>query len=259
MKVCKKYGRHSVEVQVQSLFEDQTESWIRIVNGIDKFVREAVPIQEEEKASEKPAAKARPILKPSSTSDWDFTPVEQRQWIDKEIQESKDPHCFQVSKFITRLLRHSKQVNREEEAGVHHHQVVDECKKKLSDDTVYWSDEMKKQLTNVPYWSIDKWISVLAKGGGQKERFQYCVNLDCPQKFLYLRAIQGHSGRKINLALQDNVLLTDGFYRVCISRRKRKRIEVNSEPRFDSKRNQSEKGQTSCSSLLWIRWMIKMA
>ena len=76
-------------------------------------------IQEEEKASEKPAAKARPILKPSSTSGWDSTPTEQRQWIDIEIQESKDPHCFQVSKFITRLLRHSKQDNREEDGGVH--------------------------------------------------------------------------------------------------------------------------------------------
>ena len=38
------------------------------MNGIDKFVREAMPIQEEEKASRKPAANARPILKPSSTS-----------------------------------------------------------------------------------------------------------------------------------------------------------------------------------------------
>ena len=43
----------------------------------------------------------------------------QRQWIDIEIQESRDPYCFQVSKFITRLLRHSKQVNREEDGGVH--------------------------------------------------------------------------------------------------------------------------------------------
>ena len=56
-----------------------TESWIRIVNGIDKLVREALPIQEEEKTSGKPVAKARPILKPSSTSGWDFTPMEQRQ------------------------------------------------------------------------------------------------------------------------------------------------------------------------------------
>ena len=53
---------------LQSLFQDRTVSWIRIVNGIDKFVREAMPIQEEEKASVKPAAKAGPILKPSSTS-----------------------------------------------------------------------------------------------------------------------------------------------------------------------------------------------
>ena len=101
-KVWNEHGTHSIEVQVQSLFKDQTESWIRIVNGIDEFVREGMPIQEEETASEKPAAKARPILKPSSTSGWDFTRMEQRQLIDIEILESKDPHCFQVSKFITR-------------------------------------------------------------------------------------------------------------------------------------------------------------
>ena len=89
------------------------------MNSIDKFVREAMPIQEAEKASGKPAAKARPILKPSSTSGWDFTPIERRQWIDIETQESKAPYCFQVSKFITRLLRHSQQVYREEDGGVH--------------------------------------------------------------------------------------------------------------------------------------------
>ena len=50
IKVCEKDGRYSIEVQVQSLFRDQTVSWIRIVNGIDKFVRNAMPIQEEEKA-----------------------------------------------------------------------------------------------------------------------------------------------------------------------------------------------------------------
>ena len=96
MKVCNHNGRYSIEVQVQSLFRDQTESWIRIVNSIDKFVREAMPIQEEETASWKPAAKARPILKPSSTSGWDSTPLNQGQWIDIEIQESKDTHSFQV-------------------------------------------------------------------------------------------------------------------------------------------------------------------
>ena len=46
-----------------------------------------MPNQEEEKSSRKPAAKARPILKQSSTSDWDFAPIEHRQWIDIETQE----------------------------------------------------------------------------------------------------------------------------------------------------------------------------
>ena len=49
------------------------------------------------------------------------------------------------------------------------------------------------------------------KGGGQKKRFQFCVNPNFSQKFLYLRAIQGHSGSTINLALQDNVLLPEEF------------------------------------------------
>ena len=74
------------------------------------FFREAMPIQEEGKASGKPPAKARPILEPSSISGWDSIPMEQRQWIDIEIWESKDPHCFQVSKFTSRLLLHGNQV-----------------------------------------------------------------------------------------------------------------------------------------------------
>ena len=45
IKVCNHNGRYSIEVQVQSLFHDQTVSWIRFVNRIDKFVREAMPIE----------------------------------------------------------------------------------------------------------------------------------------------------------------------------------------------------------------------
>ena len=96
--------------------------------------------------------------------------MEQRQWIVIEIQESNDPYCFQVSKFITRLLRHRQKINRQDDGAVHCDQVIDECKKKISDDTRYWSVEMTKQFANAQYWSIDKWISVLAKGGGQKKK-----------------------------------------------------------------------------------------
>ena len=82
IKVCKTLGRYSVEAQVASLFEHRTTSWIRIVSGVEKYVREAMPIQEEERASGRPAAKARPILKPSSRSNRNVIPMRERTWID---------------------------------------------------------------------------------------------------------------------------------------------------------------------------------
>ena len=63
INVCNNNGRYSIEVQVQSLFQDQTVSWIRSVNSIDKFVREAMPIQEEQKASAKPRCKSETNIK----------------------------------------------------------------------------------------------------------------------------------------------------------------------------------------------------
>ena len=62
-----------------------------------------------------------------------------------------------------------------------------------------------------PLWSAQKWKDVLAKGGGQKKRIQYCLKPDEPERFLYLRAIQRHSGRAhsgiapVDPVLQDNV------------------------------------------------------
>ena len=44
-----------------------------------------------------------------------------------------------------------------------------------------------------------------------KKKFQYCLNPNYPHQFQCLRAIQGHSGSTINPALQDNVLLPEGF------------------------------------------------
>ena len=61
-----------------------------------------------------------------------------------------------------------------------------------------------------PNRSADMWIDVLAKGDGQKKRFEYCLKPNCS-------AIQGHSGKaysgnaRINPALQDNLLLPKDY------------------------------------------------
>ena len=52
----------------------------------------------------------------------------------------------------------------------------------------------------------------MAGGGGIKKRFQYCTD-SSRQEILYLRALQGHSGRNpIDPTLQDNVLIPDKFF-----------------------------------------------
>ena len=62
------------------------------------------------------------------------------------------------------------------------------------------------------HWSGEKWKSKMAGGGGKKKRFQYCSD-PSGQEILYLRALQGHSGRNpIDPTLQDNVLIPNDFF-----------------------------------------------
>ena len=49
-------------------------------------------------------------------------------------------------------------------------------------------------------------------GGGNKRRFQYCTD-SSGQEILYLRALQGHSGRNpIDPSLKDTVKIPDNFF-----------------------------------------------
>ena len=58
----------------------------------------------------------------------------------------------------------------------------------------------------------DNWKKIMAGGGGNKKRYQYCTD-PSGQEFLYLRALQGHSGRNlIDPTLQDNVLIPNSFF-----------------------------------------------
>ena len=85
IKVCYHDERCSIEVQIPSLFEDNTVSWVRIVNGVDKYVTESMPTaKEEDIAPEKPIAKGRPRQKPTVTLTSVSIPVLVKKWIDIE-------------------------------------------------------------------------------------------------------------------------------------------------------------------------------
>ena len=55
----------------------------------------------------------------------------------------------------------------------------------------------------------------MARGGGNKKRFQYCT--DASGEILYLLALQGHSGRNlVDPSSQDNVLIPNDFFNTFI-------------------------------------------
>ena len=75
-----------------------------------------------------------------------------------------------------------------------------------------WHKKFKAKFDGTSQWPIEAWITVLAKGGGPKKRFQYCVNPTSSKHFLYFKGIQGHSGGTlVDPTLRDGVLLPDDF------------------------------------------------
>ena len=73
-------------------------------------------------------------------------------------------------------------------------------------------DYLQNDFAQSQHWSDEKWKSTMAKGGGNKKRFQYCTD-PSGQEILYLRALPGHSGRNlVDPELQDNVLIPNDFF-----------------------------------------------
>ena len=78
----------------------------------------------------------------------------------------------------------------------------------------FWrlKDYLRNDFVRSQHWSDEMWKSKMEGGGGNKKRFQYCTD-SSGQEILYLRALQGHSGRNlIDPSLQDNVLIPNNFF-----------------------------------------------
>ena len=70
VKVCLHQDRYGIEIQIQSLFRDRTASWVRIVNGIEKYATETTEtiVDEEHGASGRSVAKLKPAVTLTSVS-----------------------------------------------------------------------------------------------------------------------------------------------------------------------------------------------
>ena len=124
------YGKHGVEIRIWSLIEDNTQSWVRISHGSNKFVidsnnndtenPEDLP---EEQASQlnvfaaRSKAKAKPQRREPANYSPSIIPMNERKWIDIE-PGNYSLSAYEVSKKVIHLLRHSQTVQREEDGAV---------------------------------------------------------------------------------------------------------------------------------------------
>ena len=162
LMVCYHQGRYGVEIMIESVFRDRTVSWVRIVNGINKYVTETseeTPVARVENGGTgKLVAKAEPRPNPTLTLTPVSIPGRERKWIDVDPGKFSQG-CFEVSKFMIRLLRYDPSIPRGDDGAVRFDDLEGKSKAK-SDGT--------------SQWPIEAWISFLPKGGGPKKRFQYC-------------------------------------------------------------------------------------
>ena len=193
-----------------SMNKDNSHSWVRISHGSNNFVmnlnnneQEIPEVQLEEYAlkldakdfASRSKAKATPQRRERAGSSTRTIPIGNRIWTDVEAGEYSLSD-YKKSEKLIHLLRHGKQVHREDDEAIEFWRI---------------KDNLQKHFPYCPHWSDDRWKKSMAGGGGNKKRYQY--RTDSSGMILYLRALQGHSGRSlIDLTLQDNVVIPSNFF-----------------------------------------------
>ena len=189
--------------------KDNSHSWVRISHGLYKLVtnlnnneQEISEVQFEEYALKLNAsdfacrskAKAKPQRREPASSATRTISVGERIWTDVDPGEYTISD-YEVSKKLIHLLRHGSLL-REDDGAIE-----------------FWKikDDLQKYFLHCHHWSDSKWKNSMAGEGGNKKIFLYCT--DSSGVILYLRALQGHSGRSlIDPTLQDNVVIPSDFF-----------------------------------------------
>ena len=121
-------------------------------------------------------AKAKPQKRDFASSPRRTIPIRERTWTDVEPGK-QSPSDYPVSKKLIHLLRHGN-LPREDDGAIEFWRIKDSLQKHLL-YCHHWSDEVEEQH------------------GRRRRRkiFQYCS--DSSGTILYLRALQGYSGRSL--------------------------------------------------------------
>ena len=198
-----------MEVRIEYVHKDNSHPWVRISHGLKNLVKDLIDKKyyddsEQETSTAKTnvlafasrsKAKGKPIRPSTTCSSPRTIHILERKWIDIEPGAQFD-QAYPVAKRLNTLLRHGE-LSRKEDGAIE-----------------FWrlKDDLRNKFEYSQYWSDDVWKGKMAGGGGNKKTFQYCTD-PSGQEILYLRALQGHSGRNpIDPTMQGNVLIPNNLF-----------------------------------------------
>ena len=161
---CCLQGKYGVEIRIESMNKDNSRSWVRISHGLNKLVtnlnnkedddteQETSEMQFEEYAvklnasdfASRSKAKAKPQRRTSASSSTKTLPIAHRLFSVKETDQS----------------RHGS-LPREDDGAIEFWRI---------------KDYLRNHFVRSRHWSEEKWKSIMARGGGNKDRFQYCTD-----------------------------------------------------------------------------------
>ena len=130
---CCLHGKHGVAIRILSLNRHNTDSWVRISHGSNKFVMDLNNNTEDPEGRlggqalldakdfvGQAKAKAKPQRREPAGFSSRIVPMDERNWIDIEPGKySLSLSEYEVSKKVIHLLRHSQKVHREDDGAVH--------------------------------------------------------------------------------------------------------------------------------------------
>ena len=208
---CK--GKYGEEIRIESVNKDNSHSWVRISHGLNKLVTDLSDKEDDDNEQETSemqfeefsletnvlafASRSKAKAKPRKTYFCQLVHKNSTHWR-KNLDRKWARRLFAHRLPSVDTTEYASYLPREDDGAIE-----------------VWR---LKRLSSEPFcvlchhWSAEKWKSTMAKGWGNKKRFQYCTD-PSGQEILYLRALQGHSGPYlIESSLQDNVLIPNDFF-----------------------------------------------
>ena len=206
-------GKYGVEIRIESVNNDNSHSWVRISHGLNKLVTD-LSTKSTTTTTRKPLKRRRKYLRlqvdQRLKQNWEDLPLlAHLQGLHVFMKE----HGWILNQKLNSIKRTQWQKDWTLFFGTENYLEKKIRRSNSGDWKIIFETILRTLSVGLMKCGRARWQEAEAT----RKRFQYFTD-PSGQEILYLRALQGHSGRNpIDPTLQDNVLIPNNFLRVQLS------------------------------------------